>query len=160
MSTSIPSAKELGQLPAFVGAVHGSRNKVASESLLKEVVAETHFFGGLSHSKIQRARDIVQKSVHNEKIELYKYLPTLCQEVIKYNPGSRICCQLDSEERFFRMFMLLQSSVVALNGCLPCIEVDGTFMKHPTYNGICIMVVSKTSDHKNVPIASFIRNYR
>jgi hypothetical protein len=59
MSTSIASAKGLGELPAFVGAVHGSRNKVASESLLKEVVAETHFVGGLSHSKIQRACDIV-----------------------------------------------------------------------------------------------------
>jgi hypothetical protein len=56
-----PSAKGLGKMPAFVGAVVGSRNQVAPEALLKEVVAETHSVGGLSHAMVQRARNIVRK---------------------------------------------------------------------------------------------------
>jgi MULE transposase domain len=49
--------------------------------------------------------------------------------------------------------MLLTSSINALDSCLPCLEVDGTFIKHPSYNGVCILVISKNGDHKNVPIA-------
>jgi hypothetical protein len=40
-----------------------------------------------------------------------------------------------------------------LDACLPCIENDGIFMKHPTYNGVCVMVVAKNGDLLNVPLA-------
>jgi hypothetical protein len=76
-STSTPSAKDLGELPAFVGAVNGTRNQVASETLLKEIVSEAHSIGGLSHAKIQRARVYVKKkfttkiSIHTNTSQLY-----------------------------------------------------------------------------------------
>jgi hypothetical protein len=100
---------------------------------------------------MQWCKELATLSEKNEDelTESYTTIPSLCQEITKYNPGTRICCQLDSEGRFYRLFMLLPSSLTALEGCLPCLEVDGTFMKHPTYNGVCIMVVLKNG----VPIA-------
>jgi hypothetical protein len=120
---------------------------------LKEVVAESHSVGGLSHAMIQRARNIVRNQNDTESNKSYTTIPSLCHEIMKYNPGTRICCQLDSQGRFYRFFMLLPSSIDALDSCLPCLEVAGTFMKHPSYNGVCILVISKNGDHKNIPIA-------
>jgi hypothetical protein len=54
---------------------------------------------------------------------------------------------------FYRLFMVLPSCTTSLDACIPCLEVGATFMKHPSYNGVCILVISKTSDHKNVTIA-------
>jgi hypothetical protein len=42
--------------------------------------------------------------------------------------------------------MLLPSCITALSACIPCLEIDELFMKHPTYNEGCIMVISKTKD--------------
>jgi hypothetical protein len=147
---SIPtiSAKHLAALPAFSSAVQGSNNKVASESLLKKVVSETYHHVQLSHNMIQRARDVVRNTTYNGNQESYSKIPSLCAEISKSNPGSRICLQLDKEGRFFRFFILLQSSLKALEGCLPILEIDGTFMKHHTYNGICVVIVSKTGEKK------------
>jgi hypothetical protein len=67
--------------------------------------------------------------------------------------GSRLFLQLDSNDGFYRLFIILDTSINALDACLPCIEIDCTFMKHHTYIGVCVMVVSKDGDLKNVPIA-------
>jgi hypothetical protein len=40
-----------------------------------------------------------------------------------------------------------------MDAWLPCIDIDGTFMKHYTYNGVCVMVVGIDGDLKNVLIA-------
>jgi hypothetical protein len=151
---SIPtiSAKHLAKLPAFKSAVQGSTSKVTSEGMLKNVVSETCNFLELSHNKIQRARDLVRNTTDNG-IESYSQIPSLCSEIRKNNPGSRICLQLDSEGRFYWVFILLQSSLKALETCLPILEIDGAFMKHDTYNGVCVVIVSKTGDKMNVPIA-------
>jgi hypothetical protein len=122
----------LGEMPAFVGAIVGSHNQVAPKALLKEVVAETRSVGGLTHAMIQRAQNIVRNNTQNELTESYTTITSLCQEVIKDNPGTRICCQLDLQGRFYRLFMLLHSSLIPLECCLPCLEADGIFMKHPT----------------------------
>jgi MULE transposase domain len=156
---SIPkiSAKQLAKLPAFKSAVLGSKDKVASESMLKNVVLETYNHGQLSHTIIQRARDVVRNTSDHEHLSSYAQIPGLCSEITKDNPGSRICFQLDQDKRFYRLFILLHSSLIALDGCLPVLEIDGTFMKHPSYNGVCVVIISKTGDKKNVPIAlSFV----
>ena len=75
-------------------------------------------------------------------------------DILKLNPGSQISCQAESEGKFYRMFLMLKSSIQAINnGCLPCIEVDGAFMKHPSYNGTCLLPLGKTGDLKIVPLA-------
>jgi hypothetical protein len=48
--------------------------------------------------------------------------------------------------------MILLSSVSVLNACISCLEMESTFMKHSTYNGVCITAILKTGDYKNVPI--------
>ena len=83
-----------------------------------------------------------------------KRLPALCKEIIKFNPGSRVVLQVDSEERFYRVFVMLKSSMDTVSkGCITCIEVDGTFHKHPSFNGVTLVALGKTGDMKNVPLA-------
>jgi len=110
----------------------GTRNKTATENLLKSGIGNVHNVGNLSHAMIQRARDVVKKRSEDEEKKSYGCIPALCFEILKLNPGSRISCQADSEGRFYRVFVRLKSSVHAINnGCVPIIEVDGAFMKHP-----------------------------
>jgi hypothetical protein len=84
------SAKVISELPAFKSAVFGTRNGVASEVLLKGVVTETYSIGNLTHSKVQRARDIVRNATEQSNFESYGQLATLCQQIENSNPGSRI----------------------------------------------------------------------
>jgi hypothetical protein len=149
------SAKQLAKLPAFKSAAQGSINKVASEGMLKNVVSETYNHVELSHNKIKRARDLDRNTTDNG-IESYPQIPSLCSEISENNPGSQICLQLDKEGRIYRFFILLQSSLKALESCLPILEIDGTFMKHDTYNGVCVVIVSKTGDKKECPYCSII----
>jgi hypothetical protein len=126
MSTHSLSASELVEMPAFYSTVTASRNQSASVDVLKQVVSETHDFGGVTTNKIQRAREMVRKMNENENDDSYCNIPNLCNDVITHNPGSHICCQVDSEGRFYRLFIILKSSLKALEGCLPCLEIDGT----------------------------------
>jgi Ulp1 protease family, C-terminal catalytic domain/MULE transposase domain len=153
VSTPKTSVKVLAELPAFRSAVLGSRGKVAEGKMLKNVVAETYKRSDLSYAKIHRARELVRNSSEVTNAETYKQIGGLCTDLNSNNPGSRVCLQLDSEDRFFRLFILLKSSLDSLDACLPCLEIDGTFMKHPTYNGVLIVVVAKTGDLKNIPLA-------
>jgi hypothetical protein len=41
-----------------------------------------------------------------------------------------------SEGRFYRCFLMLKSSVDLLEGLLPILEVNGTYMKSIYYNGM------------------------
>jgi hypothetical protein len=59
------SAKELGRLPSFVGAVQASQHTAASEKMLKGIVSETHSVANLRHAKVQRARNIVKHQILN-----------------------------------------------------------------------------------------------
>ena len=72
-----------------------------------------------------------------ENKKSYMRLPALCKEIMKFNPGSRVILQVDSEERIYRVFVMLKSSMdTVFKGCIPCIEVDGTFHKHRSFNGV------------------------
>ena len=92
------SAKALAGLGAFMGAVKGV-NGGSGEMLLKRIVGEVHV-GELSHAKVQRARDIVLLNSVEENKKSYTRLPALCKEIMKFNPGSRVVLQVDSEERY------------------------------------------------------------
>jgi hypothetical protein len=116
------------------------KHNFPSKKVLKGIVSETHSVTGLSHAKVQRARNIVKNQIHNDNIDAYTNIPNLCAETKKFNPGSRLCCQVDSENTFYRLFMVLPSCITTLDACIPCLEVDATFMKHPSYNGTFILV--------------------
>jgi hypothetical protein len=96
--------------------LEGSRNQVVPESLLKDIVPETHY---VLVCIMQKYNNIVKHKVLKESIEANKHIPSLSQEIFKFNPGSQICCQLDMEEGwFYRYFMLLPSSLTSLNASL------------------------------------------
>jgi len=50
------------------------------------------------------------------------------------------------KREMFRLFLMLKSSVQAIkNGCLLCIEVDGVFMKHRSYNGTSLLALGMSN---------------
>ncbi|EEY56957.1 uncharacterized protein PITG_10504 [Phytophthora infestans T30-4] len=67
----------------------------------------------------------------------------ICRE----KPGLRVCCQLDSEGRFYRAFLSIGSAVNVQDAFLPVWECDGTHMKDPSYNGILAYVHKETIDN-------------
>jgi hypothetical protein len=150
---SIPktSVKGSAEFPAFRSAVLSSCSKVAEGKMLN-VVTETYKRSGLSYAIMQRVRELVQNSSKVTNSETYKQIGGLCTDLNNNNPRSRVCLQLDSEDKFFRLFILLKSSIASFDACLPCLEIDGTFMKHPTSNGVLIVVVAKTGDLKNITL--------
>ena len=104
------SATALSELPAFFGAISGSRNKVVSEAILKQVVAETHEHGSLSHAKVQRARDMVKKKLENGCAESYtSQIGSLCSEIIDYKEYVvKLIRKVDSIDYLYYLKALLE----------------------------------------------------
>ena len=69
------------------------------------------------------------------------------------NKDSRVCCQLDSVGRFYRAFLSVGPLVVLQDMLIPVFECDGTHMKCPYYNGVCLLLLGKDGDKRNVPLA-------
>ena len=67
------SAKHLSKFTAFHSTVLGTRNKTATENLLKSVTGNVHNVGNLSHAMIQRARDMVKKRSEDEEKKSCSY---------------------------------------------------------------------------------------
>jgi hypothetical protein len=147
------SAKEIASLAPFASAVVTSQQNSASTRLLKNIVSKICDGSTISDSKITRAKLMVvndnEKNINNS----YSEIASLLYALKNKNPGTRVCYQVDSESRFYRLFLLLESSKKILNGLMPILEVDGTFMKHHSYNGICLLAISQTAEKENVPIA-------
>ena len=58
------SAKQLSKFTAFHIAVLGTKNKTATENLLKSVTGNVHNVGNLSHAMIQRALTFITMTTH------------------------------------------------------------------------------------------------
>jgi hypothetical protein len=147
------SAKLLALLPAFQQAVAASIVDSALENVLKNIFAKTYERDGLTHNKIQVASKIICSNAYLAINDLYSELATLLNLLCQQNTGTRACYQLDSEDRFYYLFVMLKSSVDLLPALLPVIEIDGNFMKGPHYNGVCLLAIAKTGKHANVLIA-------
>ncbi|POM59074.1 hypothetical protein PHPALM_36199 [Phytophthora palmivora] len=66
------------------------------------------------------------------------------------NEGSRVCCHLDSRGR---------SATLIQDSLLPVWECDGTRMKNPDYNGICLTLSGKDGSKQNVPFTfAYVHN--
>eukprot|EP00644_Phytophthora_capsici_P003511 jgi/Phyca11/116520/e_gw1.31.282.1 len=92
---------------------------------------------------IQHKPAVVYRAIGQSKARLtvspeveYEHLPSFMTAFASVNPGSRVCLQLDSKERFYRLFLSIGCVVAIQDAMLPVWEVDGTHMKHPEYNGV------------------------
>ncbi|GMF64017.1 unnamed protein product [Phytophthora fragariaefolia] len=103
----------------------------------------------MAYRAIQRAK---AKQKVDPGVE-YGRLPSFLLEFARRNPGSRVCCQLDSKGRFYRPFLSIGSVVRAQDAFLPVWKCDGAHMKDPLYNGICLSIIGKDGNKPNGPVA-------
>ena len=143
--------KALSTLPGFKAGVLGSKDKIASKSQLENIAKKSYKLTELSDSRVRKARSKVLKEAYGE--ESYSNLPHLMKDILHLNEGSRGCLQVDNRNRFYRLFLMLGSSMASLEGCLPVLEMDGTFMKSDKYNGVCVVITGKTGEFKNLSLA-------
>ena len=143
--------KKLSALPGFKAGVLGSKEKVATRSQLQDIAIEAHKMKELTDGRVIKARDGVLKEARAE--DSYGKIPHLIKEILRLNEGSKASLQVDSKDRFYRLFLMLGSSMASLAGCLPVLELDGTFMKSDKYNGVCVVITGKTGEFKNLPLA-------
>ncbi|GMF58889.1 unnamed protein product [Phytophthora fragariaefolia] len=110
---------------------------------------------------VKNMRDVHGVDISRQSAMAYCNGPRVCSslaytfllEFARRNPGSRVCCQLDSKGRFYRAFLSIGSVVWAQDAFLPVWECDGTHMKDPLYNGICLSIIGKDGNKQNVPVA-------
>lgn len=57
------------------------------------------------------------------------------------------------QRAILRAFVSIESLVRAQDSLLPVFECDGTHMKHNQYNGICLSLLGKDGNEKNIPLA-------
>ncbi|GMF42765.1 unnamed protein product [Phytophthora lilii] len=103
----------------------------------------------LVYRSIRKAKERLNVSAEVE----YGLLPGFLTAFATINPGSRVCLQLDSNGRFYRLFLSLGGIVSVQDAMLPVWEVDGTHMKPPAYNGVCLTLLGKDGDKRNIPVA-------
>ncbi|OWZ13475.1 hypothetical protein PHMEG_00013191, partial [Phytophthora megakarya] len=100
-----------------------------------------------SNVNIEDRAVVVYRAVTRVKEQLqtdddYALLLSFLRSFEDRNPGSRACCQLDDQGRFFRQA-----------GWMPDLQSDGTHMSHDRYNGVCLTLISTDGDGKNIPVA-------
>lgn len=64
-----------------------------------------------------------------------------------------MCCQIDNKGRFLG-FVAIRAIVSRQENLQPVYEIDGTHMKHPRYNGVCLTLIGKDGNKGNVLVAA------
>lgn len=98
--------------------------------------------------------EILARTSLAEKQVGYDTLVAFLKKFAVLNSGSRVCCQMDNKCRFYQGFIAIGSVISRLNNLLPVYEIDGTHMKHPQYNGVCLTLIGKDGNKGNVLIAA------
>jgi hypothetical protein len=130
-----------------------SQNNKLSNCILKNILAQNADEQQVTPSKINCAKKLIINDNETYVKNSYGDIASMSILLKNNNKGTRVCLQSDSEGRFFRLFLMLQCNIGLLPGLLPVLKVDGTFMKHHTYNGCCLVAIAKTADKSNVPLA-------
>lgn len=86
-------------------------------------------------------------------VDNYDKLPAFLKSFELQNPGSRVCCQLDSNGRAFRVILSVSSLVAAQDNWVPVLEWDGTHMKNAHYICVCVLFIGKDGNWTNIPVA-------
>lgn len=145
------SARQLQALSAFKGSI-----VQGLDTSLSRVVASLQASSGVNvraqPATVYRAIAAEKRALEAAAAEINSYatLPSFLASFQQLNPGSRVCCQLDSKGRFYRVFVAVDSVARHQDKWLPVLESDGTHMHNPADNGVCLTLLGKDGDGHNV----------
>lgn len=154
--TSSPhsEARQLGMMPGFHAAElegHDSSRKRYTEVFRKidgidvDSTPAKVYRAIKSTTKEKRSRD----SDSNEYAKLVSWLRVFVDQ----NADSRVCCQLENMDRFYRCFICVGSFAQTSELHIPVFQCDGAHMKCAYYNGVLLTLVQLDGNGQNVPIA-------
>lgn len=102
--------------------------KVGLEVLCSEVFREYGVM--VPYLKMWRAKKRALHQIHGSFEESYRMIPSLCETIIKYNPGSVAKYQTEDDGSFIRFCVAFSASLQGfLNGCRLFIGLDRTFLE-------------------------------
>lgn len=153
-STRSVGSKVLGQLIAFQAAIvegHSvSRKRVISNVLnVHGINLQSKSKKSVIYKTIRRCMDEADSKWESE----FQLLPGFLEAFKRVNPKSRVCCQVDTKNLFYRAFLSIGTMVAQQSALLPVLSVDGCHMKTTRYNGVALTLVGRDGNGKNVPLA-------
>ncbi|KAL0239619.1 hypothetical protein GEMRC1_009727 [Eukaryota sp. GEM-RC1] len=88
---------------------------LVSAKKVADILEKTYYVptGSVSKPKALRARNLARIQVHGTCEQGYGDLPQYCQEIMSSNPGSHTVVEVDSKNRFLRVFVALEACIKA-----------------------------------------------
>ncbi|XP_020272469.1 uncharacterized protein LOC109847650 [Asparagus officinalis] len=106
----------------------------------------------VDYSKILWGKERAQEQLYGDAHESYDQLRWYVEEVKKTNPGSYIHVE-QNEGRFSKLFICYAACINGfLNGCIPLIFLDGTFLKD-RFKGILLSAIAYDGNQGIFPLA-------
>ncbi|KAM6545844.1 hypothetical protein CsatB_026580 [Cannabis sativa] len=106
----------------------------------------------VKYSKAWRSREKAKEKVLGNAAQSYVELPSYLHRFHLTNPGSRVDLKTDDNGIFLYAFVVLNASIKGWPHCIPCVIVDGTFMKS-AYGGILLAAATHNGEGKSFPLA-------
>ena len=153
MSMPKPSALQLAQLPSVRSAVEGDRR--VSAAFLQGQVQSLHCVSTQSQKRtVYRAKRIVEKSLEQNELDSYRFLPGFLGRLQELNPGTITKCDQSSDGHFTRCLFVCGAAVHAQEGMQRILGVDGAHCKHKLYGDVQLVLVGRDGNMRNVRFAS------
>ncbi|KAJ8627982.1 hypothetical protein MRB53_021289 [Persea americana] len=107
----------------------------------------------VSYLKMWRAKETALQKIRGSFEESFRFIPSMCKTIVKYNPESIARYQLEENGSFKRVFVAYSASIKGfLNGCRPFIGLDGTFLKGK-HKGVLLTAVAIDGNKQLFPLA-------
>jgi len=172
----IPTAEILRNIPTFVSYVtslwrKGTRNiedmvesQLVHQGLRLRESDQRHqydslvrstYTNGLSKQQVRKCVGHVMEIIRKRADKNYAdYFPQYFGSYLRSNPDVTGALQLDSQDRFYRMFISIpKAKKIFTEYCIPYLFTDGCHSKTPLYDGVQLLFIGKNGNGRNVPIA-------
>ncbi|KAJ8523763.1 hypothetical protein ON010_g17355 [Phytophthora cinnamomi] len=152
ISTANPTGAQIAKLPGFQASILEGHNTSKSRVVNNLKAIENINVSG-KRAVLYRIIKAAITGMARDGAEGFKTLPACMELFAQQNPGSRVCCQLDTSGRLFRSFLSIGATVSMQYSLLPVWESDSTYMKDADYNGVCVTLLGEDVDKRIVPVA-------
>ncbi len=155
LDSCMPSFKIKGNILAnkkgFKAAVL-SHPDASLKSIMKnsKIIDECNIH--LKTSQLYRVKNKVIENQEQDYNESYEYITSYIQLLAKENKDALVSLQVDSQNRFYRVFVTFRFLAEICNA-VRILSFDATHMQHSKYNGVLLLLVASDSNAKSFVVA-------